>query len=438
MKRVLLTAVALLAVSSWSTMAFGQLEFERAPIRYSETEPNDAVAKLMRQVESGEVSLNYDLRHGYLADLLRELNVPISSQTLVFSKTSLQIRRISPAKPRALYFNDDIYVGWVQDGDVIELSAVDPVLGPVFYTLSQKDRGRASLARDQGHCLTCHASSRTQGVPGFVMRSVFPDRSGQPHYGSGTYTLDQTTPFERRWGGWYVTGSHGDMRHLGNAVSAEEMLSKEEIEAGANVCDLSPLFDVTPYLTDTSDVVALMVLEHQTQMHNFLTLANFESRIALDYNTVMAKALDRPEDELSESTQRRIASVGEKLIKHLLFVDEFSLTSPVKGNSTFAEDFQALGSRDSQGRSLRDLDLQTRLFKYPCSFLILNESFKQLPKPVLTYVMTRLTGILQGTDESGEFDHLTPADRMAIREILQQEIPELMDTKTVTVNSDVD
>jgi hypothetical protein len=213
---------------------------------------------------------------------------------------------------------------------------------------------------------------------------------------------------------------------MGNVVSPDRQKPEAiDREAGANVTDLSNLLDVAPYLTPHSDIVALMVLEHQTQMQNHLTRANFESRIAAHYDIGMNAALDRPASYVSDSTKRRIASAGDKLLRYMLFAEEFPLTSPVAGTSKFAEEFQSQGPRDSQGRSLRDFDLTTRMFKYPCSYMIYSPSFDNLPDAVKQYIASRLHDILAGNDKSGEFSHLTPDDRQAILEILKETKPEL-------------
>ena len=191
-------------------------QFERPPIDYHNAPVNDAVAQLAKRLASGETKLDYQPTLGYLPAVLKELNIPVDSQSLVFSKTSLQLMRISPKHPRAIYFNDDIYVGYCDNGDVLELAATDKQQGAIFYTISQKEVASPKIVRDRGNCLACHASSRTQNVPGYLVRSVFPDASGQPRYGNGTYLTDHTSEFPKRWGGWYVTGTHGSMRHMGN------------------------------------------------------------------------------------------------------------------------------------------------------------------------------------------------------------------------------
>ncbi|MGI9428533.1 MAG: hypothetical protein ACR2NM_07740, partial [Bythopirellula sp.] len=381
------------------------------------------VALLKQKLDAGEVQLQWDEQHGWLPSVLQLLEVPRSSQTLVFSKTSLQTSKISPHRPRALYFNDEVYVGAVQFGDIIELSAVDPQQGAMFYSLDAEPVDRPRLRRTSNTCLACHESARTQNVPGFLVRSVYPAKSGHPHFELGTTTTDQTSDFRERFGGWYVTGEHGSLRHRGNEIAEKDAQSPIDVEAGANVADLATRLRTDRYLTPHSDLVALMVLEHQAQMHNFITRANYEGRRALHYDATWNKLFERAAGTQSDVSQRRIAAAGEKLLKYLLFSGEFRLTSPVSGTSEFAAEFQSIGPRDGQGRSLRDLDLERRMFKYPCSYLIYSDSFAALPDNVREYIDGRLQEILAGEDQSEDFAHLTATDRTAIREILTATLP---------------
>jgi hypothetical protein len=409
----------------FSVTAGADVPFESAPIDYEHAPTSDPVSRLQKRMDAGEVKLTYDEERGYLPSVLEQLGVPKSSQMLVFSQTSFQLRKISSERPRAIYFNDHAYVGWVQFGDVVEVSSVDPSLGAVFYTLDQRPTGRPKFVRDKGQCLTCHASSRTQGVPGHLVRSVFADRGGVPLLGSGTFTTDHTSPFSERWGGWYVSGTHGDQRHMGNShVTNRNEPEKLDRETGANVTDLSKLVNLSPYLSRHSDLVALMVLEHQTQTHNAITRANFECRLAEHQDKIMNEALGRPANHQTETTQRRIAAVGDDLVKYLLFKDEYQLTSPVRGQSEFAVAFAAVGPRDQLGRSLRDFDLKQRMFKYPCSYLIYSPSFDALPKRVKNHVYRGLHQVLSGEDNSDDFVHLSADDRQAIFEILSETKPD--------------
>jgi hypothetical protein len=395
-------------------------DFEEAPIRYSAAQPANKVSRMVERIERGEAKLEYDQDFGYLKALLERLEVPQSSQMLVFSKTSLQRQRISPRTPRALYFNDDVYVGYCASGEVLEVSVADPQLGTVFYTVDQERGDRPAIVRQTDNCLICHGSSQTQNVPGHVVRSVFADSEGQPILASGTYRIDHTSPLAQRWGGWYVTGTHGDAKHLGNLIVKNRRdPEKQDLTPNMNLTDLGERFERDSYLTPHSDIVALMVMEHQTMAHNLITRANFTARQAQQYQDALNRELGKPADHVWDSTKSRIKSVGEPLVKCLLFSEEAKLDAKISGTSGFAEEFAARGPRDDQGRSLRQLDLERRLFKYPCSYLIYSEAFDALPPLAADYVWKRLHEVLTGADQSRDFAHLSADDRQAILEILK-------------------
>jgi hypothetical protein len=416
-------ALSLAAIAGASTVA---QEFEQEPIRYSQSRPNNRVSQLIDQVAAGDKVLVHDERFGYLRSLLKALDVSASSQTLVFSKTSLQRQRISPRTPRALYFNDDVYVGFCQQGEVLEISAADPNLGAVFYTLDQEPEGRPGFRRQTDNCLICHGSSQTKEVPGHVVRSVYTGPTGLPILSAGTVRVDQTTPLAKRWGGWYVTGTHGEQTHLGNLIVRDSKVPDEiNNAAGQNQNSLGDHFDTSRYLTGHSDIVALMVLEHQADMHNLITRANFLTRQAIHYQQALNRELNEPADRVWDSTKSRIRSACEPLVEYLLFSDEAELTSQVQGTSGFAVEFAGQGIRDRHGRSLRDFDLNRRLFKYPCSYLIYSSSFEALPREAKDYVWQRLWSILSGEEESPKFSHLTNDNRQAILDILRDSLPSL-------------
>jgi hypothetical protein len=394
-------------------------DFERAPIEYSKSTPHNAVSELQSKLDAGEATLSFEKGKGYLSAVLTALNIPVESQTLVFSKTSLQRSRISPRTPRAIYFNDDVYVGFCRAGEVMEVAVADPQLGAVFYTIDQKQADQPKFTRQTDSCLVCHSSSRTEGVPGLLLRSVAAGPSGEPILSEGSKTVDYRTPFEERWGGWYVTGTHGKQKHLGNIITRSKPTDETPDAHGQNVTSLAGRFKVEQYETPHSDIVALMVLEHQSHVHNMVTWANFETRAALFYQADVNRALGEPEEAPLESVVRRIESAADKVVEAILFVDEAELMAPVEGTSGFAEQFAKLGPKDAAGRSLRDFDLERRLFKYPCSYLIYSESFDQLPEEVRACVWRRLTAVLSGQDVSGRFDHLNADDRRAIASILR-------------------
>jgi hypothetical protein len=401
-------------------------EFEQPPIEYSRSTADNRVSKLQARLDSGDLRLAYDKERGFLPDLLKALDVPIESQTLVFSKTSLQRHRISPKKPRAIYFSDDVYVGFCQRGDVLEMTAVDPQLGAVFYTLDQKQADAPRLVRQTDNCLICHSSSRSDSVPGHVLRSLFVGKSGQPILSAGSVSVDHSTPFEQRWGGWYVTGKHGSQKHMGNLVVHDSKAPRDAVnEKGQNVTELGDRLDVRKYLSPHSDIAALMVLEHQTLVHNRLTKANFETRRALYSEADMNRSFGEPEGKRWESTTRRIQSAGDSLVDALLLVDEAELSEPISGTSGFAEKFSEAGPRDARGRSLRELDRNRRLFKHPCSYLIYSQAFDGLPQEMRDYVWKRLWNVLSEGQDPERFAHLSSEDRLAIVEILRNTKPGL-------------
>ena len=263
-------------------------------------------------------------------------------------------------------------------------------------------------------------------MPGHLMRSVYTSSSGQPHYGMGTHLTTHESPFEERFGGWYATGKHGSARHLGNLI-IKKPNDDIDRDQGANVTDLSDRFRTSRYLTPHSDWVALMVLAHQAEMHNLITLANFQTRQAMYQCQVMNKALDRPKGFVSESTRNRINRSVEKLLRYMLFVDEQKLPASVEGTSGFQKHFESLGPFDKKGRSLRQFDLKNRTFKFRCSYLIYSDSFQRLPKMTKERVYQRLWEILSGKDQSDEYSNLSKNERHTIRQILTDTIDDLPD-----------
>lgn len=396
----------------------GFVPFSNEPINYR-AEVNDPVAQLQRRLDRGEATLSYEPAHGYLRDVLAQLSVPVSSQTLVFSKTSFQYRHISPKTPRALFFNDDVYVGQVQNGKVLEFVSFDPRQGAIFYILDERKSATPTFERAELDCTQCHVAAGTRGVPGVLIRSVFTNPTGTQATGAPAFITGHQSPFTQRFGGWYVTGTHGAVTHLGNSlVQNREHPEAMDRSAGANVGDLSSRFDTSAYLTPHSDIVAQVVQAHQTQMHNLITLTNYETRIALHQEAAANRGSGRLPATISDVTRQRYERPAEELVRYLLFVDEAPFEAPIRGSSGFAEEFSARGPRDLLGRSLRDFDLQARTFKYPCSYLVYSEAFDALPEPAKSYVYRRLLDILTGREQGPEFARLTAEDRQAIFEIL--------------------
>ncbi len=358
MRKLLLLALPVAAaVAAIDALTF--LPLDHPAIQYEKTPARDRAAILAEKLDQRAVTLSYHPEFGYLKSLLQALNVPASSQVLVFSKTSFQAPKIFPRMPRAIYHSDDVTVGYVRGGDVLEIASVDPQLGTVFYTLDQEKSPQPALVR-RAECIQCHDGPSTLGVPGLLIRSVHVDRTGYALLSSPSYVTDHTSPLSKRWGGWFVTGTHGSQFHMGNQVAESRTGTELDLSKGANLTTLVRQIDVDAYVAPTSDIVSLMVIEHQTRMTNLLTRLGWEARMNAD----AAKLDDTVRD----------------VVEYMLFEKETPLTEPIKGSERYAADFAAFGPKDRKGRSLRDLDMKTRMFKYPCSFLIYSAQFDALPQ----------------------------------------------------------
>ncbi len=337
---IVLSGVALYAGVRLSDAFSGSLD--QPEIGYATLPVTDPVTRLNGKIKAGEVSLDRQLTVGYLPAVLAALDVPVESQTIVFARDSLQQRIIYADNPRTLFFNDAVAVGWVRGEPFVEVAAQDARQGIHFYTLNQNDVHPEFARHDDQMCLTCHESYAALDIPGMLVRSSPVGADGLPNRDQGNYVTDHRSPFEERWGGWFVTPDVGSIRHLGNQAG------------GAR---LKP-FSGDGYLKNSSDIVALMVFDHQMRMMNLITRLGWEFRIG------------KPA-ELTDAVR--------EFVDYLTFKDEAKLPAPVHGDSGFAEKFASQGPRDPSGRSLRDFDLKTRLMRYPCSYMIYSEAFDGMP-----------------------------------------------------------
>lgn len=424
-KHWLVRALLLSFVAVGLTHAAGPIaEEDLSPINYATAPVNDPIARFQKAIDGGQARLEWEAGRGYLRSLLKNLKIDESSQVLVFSKTSFQARRISYNRPRALYFNDDVYVGWVQQGVVTEFTAMDPQQGPVYYSLDERPMESPRFVRELDNCRLCHSGASADNIPGLMIRSVYANRVGETLLRAKSYISDHTSPISQRWGGWFVTGTSGAQVHMGNlTLGSERGVDDADLAAGTNLTNLASRIEVEPYLTPHSDIVALMVLEHQVRGHNLLTRANWETRRALHDQQQTDPTLDSVP---SPATLQRIKNACEPLVMYLLFANEAKLTGPIQGTSTFAADFMKRGPFDEQHRSLRDLDLKTRLLKYPLSWLIYSEAFDNLPAPAKTYIASRLHHLLSTQQLPADLSHLTPDLQTAIRQIITATKPGLL------------
>ena len=376
----LLIVTGVVALADLTGVFTGALD--HPAIEYSTRPVADPVALLNRKLEAGQ-TLDYERAHGYLRAILDALAIPVESQITVFAKSSFQQHLIGPSNARAIYFNDQVAVGWVRGAPLLEIASVDPRQGTIFYALNQFSNPQPRLTR-RDDCLTCHESYDTLGVPGMLLRSVYPASNGDVIRELGSYNSDHRVPFAHRWGGWFVTGKTDALPHLGNAA----------FQAGNEAETLEGNF--RGYLSPGSDIVALMVFDHQMHITNLLTRVGWETRFALHEKTLTPEKLD---------------AMAREIVDYMLFLDEARLNSPVQGTLGFQEKFAALGPFDKKGRSLRQFDLNRRMMRYPCSYMIYSPAFEALPEVARAAIYRRMWQAL--------FGRASAEDRRAIVEILR-------------------
>lgn len=385
--------------------------WEMPPIRYSDTVANNTLTQLAADFASGAREIKGTSGLDRLRFVLHELRVPEESQVLVFSKTSHQNPLIHPKNPRSLYFSENAYVGYVPGGD-IEVIIQDPQLGPVYYLIEATLRG-LKIERDFTNCISCHATSNTENVPGMLIRSVFPDEDGHPLLAKGTRLVNHETPLAERWGGYYVTG-RSTLPHLGNQFFAEDVTPEAK---PSHLPDLASTLDVSKYLRSTSDIVALLVLEHQCKMHNLFNAATMNYRRAL----FMSQVLNPKADPDSGSVGLVTDSMADKIVNYLLFKGEADSGEDLEGNADFQRAFTARFPKTKDGRSLADFKLYERLFKYRCSYMIYSEAFKSLPTQVKLSVLKKMHAALAGKDPT--YAWLKASECQKIDAILSETLP---------------
>lgn len=394
--------------------------WDMPPLRYSDTASSDPVAKLAADSPAGEIPLPSGVTTPLdrLRFVLKTLEIPEESQMLVFSKTSKQNSLIHPGNPRCLFFNENAYVGYVPGGD-IEVIVHDDFLGSVFYLVSAGSADNTlRAARDTSDCLSCHGTARTESVPGVLVRSVFPDSGGQPLLALGTFQVDHSTPIQERWGGYYVTG-RSSLPHLGNRTF-DDSPTRSMPETAIELSSVSEKTDTSRYLRATSDIVALMVLEHQCLVHNMLAAAT------VNYRRIhwLAKSLNPSADPDQGSAGRHADEAAKRIAAVMLFENEANLgENGVEGDASFQDAFTRRFPKNRDGRSLADFQLNDRLFKHRCSYMIHSKAFKAMPVRVRSAVLSELHRILNSPPSPGNHPHITASERRKIVTILGETVP---------------
>jgi hypothetical protein len=384
---------AVLSGQSGRSQFAGTLD-QHPAIDYRGQAPADPMTRLQADVMAGKVALPFDGEQGFLRSVLSALEIPVESQVLLFSKTGIQHPFTNPENPRALYFNDRVVVGYIPGAPALEVASHDSQQGVMFYTLKQ-DGVEPAIARPD-RCLTCHLSANSVDVPGILVRSMFTGSDGRTMPQLGSFLVDHRTPFQQRWGGWYVVGAHGTSRHMGNAMVTDASAPETAISpATLNRTALDVRVNARAYPLASSDIVALMVFDHQGRALNLLTRLGWETRIALAEGR-----LDFTRGDLQE--------VLSETADYLLFVDEAPLASPVRGSSAFSRVFTAAGRVDAKGRNLREFDLSTRLFRYRCSYMIQSAAFDGLPSQAREALLIRMRLILADRGDREVIEILEP------------------------------
>lgn len=400
-------------------------DFHLEPHDYNRASLDDPFSRLLARVEEGEIQLDEKPGKPLVERLLKELGIPESSQIFVFTQTSLQRQVVGPSNPRAIYFNEDVYLGWMPGGR-IEVSSVDPKLGPVFYFQRPLDEPEEPLFARTGRCLGCHAGSASNFLPGLMGRSVFPDENGRAIRAVRTFErIGHEVSFADRWGGWFVTGlQHGSLGHMGNAIASKNLLGGMNLdrEAGGRIeFDLSSFFPPESHLIEGSDVLALLVHDHQVSMQYFLNQAQYKMRQALFDNGLDPDSGREVLAKLKPVSAEEVEGGVRELLRYLLFADEEPLGGEeIVGGHAYREDFLATRRTTSDGLSLKDLDLKDRLLRHRCSWMIYSGAFEGLPRALKEEVYHQMWAIFTDDEAPEGFDYLVAEEKQALVKILSE------------------
>lgn len=346
----------------------------------------------------------------FLASLLELLDVPVSSQMLVFSATSLQLRFISPSNPRAIYFNEEIHVGYIPGGR-IEVVGLDPELGAIFYIFDIPSEPAPIRYERSDRCMNCHATDDTGYVPGLVIRSVAPAANGASLDSFRRLQSGHGIPLADRLGGWHVTGHHGITNHWGNVIAryVDGEITRVPNPPGTR-------FSWANYPVETSDILPHLLHEHQVGFVNRVVEAGYRARTALFLSP----------DRLTHEQETELDEQARIIVRYLLFADEVPLpTGGVQPDGAYRTDFLANRRATPDGLSLKDLDLDTRLFKHRCSYMIYSPVFEGLPTVLKTRIYAHLGAALRDETGGDDLADLPATERQAIRRILTATLADL-------------
>lgn len=408
-----LSIVALLSLSSALSAAAPEPfkgDVEQPPHSYSQRPLQDRFTKMKDAFEAGRIPLDGSSEKAFLLSLLKVLGVPASSQMLVFSTTSLQLRYITPGNPRALFFNEDLYVGYIP-GARLEIVSLDPEAGAVFYIFDIPRGGQPIRIERSDRCANCHIGDDTGHVPGLLVKSVVPGPTGGSLISFRQAQSGHGIPFDQRFGGWYVTGGRGIAEHWGNTIGrmAEGKVTKTTIEPGR-------LFDFAKYPVATSDVLPQLLLEHQTGFVNRVVEANYRTRAALHTDG----------EKLTPAHTAELAEQARLVTRYLLFADEVPLPATgLQGDTAFKKDFLQTRRPTAAGLALKDFDLRTRLFRQRCSYMIYSPVFAGLSPSMKQSIYRRLREALSVERPDREYSYLPATEKQAIRGILQATLTDL-------------
>lgn len=379
---------------------------------YHTRELNDPFTRLIGDFESGKLEFDKQSGKAFISSLLEHLEIPASSQLLVFSRTSLQTRKISGSNPRAMYFNENVYVGYIPGGKV-EIISLDPEVGAIFYIFDIPKSEELPVIERSGRCMNCHAVALTRRVPGLSTRSVIPGSNWGKLVAFHDKEIGHQIPLGDRFGGWHVTGDPGISDHKGN-LTGERVggnIITEAIEPGTE-------FDWSAYLTETSDILPHLLLEHQSGFMNMALEASYRTR-AYQY---IGKGEIKPEHA------EVLHDLADELVRYLLFADEAEFPEGgIQVDAQYREDFLADRREASNGLSLKDLDLESRLFKHRCSYLIYSDVF-QANSDLFKQQVYKILGEAIGTETPDpDFAYLSATEKKAIRSILKETLNDLPD-----------